>query len=50
MKLTVKENSETESSIEVTTGKRRGGRYPLQFNGYRVSAQGDEEILEMDIW
>lgn len=50
MKFTDKENSETESSIEVTMGRRRGGRYPLLLNGYRVSAQGDEKVLEMDIW
>ena len=49
MKFTDKENSETESSIEVTMG-RRGGRYLLLLSGYRVSAQGDEKVLEMDIW
>lgn len=50
MKFTDKENSEKESSIEVTMGRRRGGRYPLLLNRYRVSAQGDEKVLEMDIW
>ena len=49
MKFTDKGNSEAESSIEVTVGRRRGRRHPLQFYGYRVSAQGDEKVLETDI-